>query len=322
MQGMNDALAAINIQGVETSTSHERHQGMKNSIAAVYDHYGNQSAQLLSTWGTFQFWNWGMHREAIRQDIRGLLGEFDRQQTDGHSEQLYYYTLKQAPKANGTPRRILEVGCGNGAGLNFLSRTEGRSEFVGLDLSQQAVARANERYTRRGTLSYVQGDAEQLPFDDNSFDVVINVESSHNYPNLDKFLAEASRVLRPGGYLSHVDAYTDDRLAAMESCKRLTPQLIWRQAEDITSYVQESIRRRMAKDSMLRKNLKDSLRAVPWPIDRFVAAAVLGCYGRSFANPKQSALTKLLPKRTSARWNFLSFMTSYRHSLATKAPAH
>jgi ubiquinone/menaquinone biosynthesis C-methylase UbiE len=48
-------------------------------------------------------------------------------------------------------------------------------------------------------LDFVHGDAESLPFSDGSFDAVINVEASHAYPRLTRFLEEVVRVLRPGG---------------------------------------------------------------------------------------------------------------------------
>ena len=46
----------------------------------------------------------------------------------------------------------------------------------------------------------MQGDAQDLPFPDESFDAVINVEASHIYPNFERFLGEVARVLRPGGH--------------------------------------------------------------------------------------------------------------------------
>jgi len=51
----------------------------------------------------------------------------------------------------------------------------------------------------------VQGDAESLPFADESFDAVINVEAAHGYPNFPRFLAEVARVLRPGGRFLYAD---------------------------------------------------------------------------------------------------------------------
>ena len=49
------------------------------------------------------------------------------------------------------------------------------------------------------------GDAENLPFDDASFDVVTNLESSHTYPDIRAFLGQVRRVLRPGGWFLHTD---------------------------------------------------------------------------------------------------------------------
>ena len=48
-------------------------------------------------------------------------------------------------------------------------------------------------------VAFVQGDSEALPFPNGSFDVVINVESSHTYPHFDRFAAEVWRVLRTNG---------------------------------------------------------------------------------------------------------------------------
>jgi ubiquinone/menaquinone biosynthesis C-methylase UbiE len=56
-----------------------------------------------------------------------------------------------------------------------------------------------------GPLDFVRGDAQNLHFPDQSFDAVINVEASHIYPNLERFLGEVARVLRPGGHFLYAD---------------------------------------------------------------------------------------------------------------------
>jgi ubiquinone/menaquinone biosynthesis C-methylase UbiE len=48
-------------------------------------------------------------------------------------------------------------------------------------------------------LDFVEGNAEELPFDDKSFDAVLSVEASHLYLQFPRFLAEVARVLRSGG---------------------------------------------------------------------------------------------------------------------------
>ncbi|HYX99219.1 MAG TPA: class I SAM-dependent methyltransferase, partial [Mycobacterium sp.] len=54
-------------------------------------------------------------------------------------------------------------------------------------------------------LEFVHGNAESMPFADESFDAVINVEASHAYPHFDRFLSEMVRVLRPGGHFLYAD---------------------------------------------------------------------------------------------------------------------
>jgi ubiquinone/menaquinone biosynthesis C-methylase UbiE len=72
---------------------------------------------------------------------------------------------------------------------------------VGLDFSSIQVASAQSRYARNGScpVKFVHGDAMKLPFENETFDVVYNVESSHTYPDYRKFVDEARRVLRKGG---------------------------------------------------------------------------------------------------------------------------
>jgi SAM-dependent methyltransferase len=65
-----------------------------------------------------------------------------------------------------------------------------------LDYNPDGIAYCRKRHTLPG-LDFVHGDAEKLPFPDDSFDAVINVEASHAYPQLSRFLSEVARVLRP-----------------------------------------------------------------------------------------------------------------------------
>jgi SAM-dependent methyltransferase len=99
---------------------------------------------------------------------------------------------------------VLEVGCGRGGGTAFVFERHEPATVTGLDLSEVAIDHCRRTYGRPG-LRFVAGDAEKLPFPDASFDAVINVESSHSYPDVGRFLAEVVRVLRPGGSLLFAD---------------------------------------------------------------------------------------------------------------------
>lgn len=118
-----------------------------------------------------------------------------------YSVQLYHAVIHNV---NLTNLRVLEVGSGRGGGAAYVKRYHKPAEMVGVDFSTKAVALCNDVYHIPG-LRFVQGDAEDLPFDDNTFDAVVNVESSHCYGSVDTFLSEVRRVLRPGGYFLYAD---------------------------------------------------------------------------------------------------------------------
>ena len=98
----------------------------------------------------------------------------------------------------------LEVGSGRGGGASFMMRYFQPNSLMGLDLTANAT-RFCQRYHSVEGLSFMRGNAESLPFADDSFDVVINVESSHCYAHFEQFLSEVSRVLKPNGHFLYAD---------------------------------------------------------------------------------------------------------------------
>ena len=115
--------------------------------------------------------------------------------------QLYHRTATQADLSG---KQVLEVSCGHGGGAAYLVRTFRPASYTGLDFNPDGIAFARQRYDLP-ELDFVHGDAESLPFPDESFDVVINVEASHAYPHFNRFLPEVVRVLRPGGRFLYAD---------------------------------------------------------------------------------------------------------------------
>jgi SAM-dependent methyltransferase len=104
-------------------------------------------------------------------------------------------------------RDVLEVACGAGLGLGYLSRRAER--VVGLDIDPTNLERARATYKGRPRVEIVEGDAERLPFPDASFDAVILFEAIYYLPSPERFVAEARRVLRPGGELMICTANRD-----------------------------------------------------------------------------------------------------------------
>jgi ubiquinone/menaquinone biosynthesis C-methylase UbiE len=96
-----------------------------------------------------------------------------------------------------TNDRVLDVGCGTGFATEALAR---ESDHVhGIDQSPHQLARAFEKFGRRGPVRFYLGDAERLPFPDDSFDVVWSSGSIEYWPDPVATLRELRRVCVPGG---------------------------------------------------------------------------------------------------------------------------
>jgi SAM-dependent methyltransferase len=126
---------------------------------------------------------------------------------------LYRAVIVAVPLAGA---HALEVGCGRGGGAAYLAGCHAPPEVIGLDLSPTTIARARMLNTGIARLAFRVGDAQALPFLAHSFDIVFNVESSHCCARMDRVVAEAVRVLRPGGWLAWADMRSQAMLAALD----------------------------------------------------------------------------------------------------------
>ena len=115
--------------------------------------------------------------------------------------QLYHRAVGDGDLAG---KRVLEVGCGRGGGASFLAKHFMPAEYIGLDLAPRNIRFCNE-YHGTDNLRFVKGDAENLPFEDDTFDAVVNVESSRCYGDIPRFFREVRRVLTTDGRFHFVD---------------------------------------------------------------------------------------------------------------------
>ncbi len=98
--------------------------------------------------------------------------------------------------------RILDVGCGSGEIASRLAEAFPASEVRGVDVLEEHVALARERYARLAPrLSFAQGDAFALAFPDASFDLVVCRHVLQAVPHTERVVAEMRRVARAGGWL-------------------------------------------------------------------------------------------------------------------------
>jgi ubiquinone/menaquinone biosynthesis C-methylase UbiE len=101
--------------------------------------------------------------------------------------------------------RLLDMGCGAGH-ASFIAAAQVK-DVVAYDLSEQMLTVVSEAAKTRhiSNIKTQQGYAEALPFEDESFDVVISRYSAHHWHDVGKALREVRRVLKPGGVVVFMD---------------------------------------------------------------------------------------------------------------------
>ncbi len=130
-------------------------------------------------------------------DYDQIASTYDRRFKDGRPRGTETVLLSLAQVLHA--ERLLEVGCGSGHWLALLRPAT--PHLYGLDLSAGMLSQARRSH---GELALVRGRAGQLPFPDASFDLVYCVNALHHFEQQHTFIAEARRLLRPGGALAVV----------------------------------------------------------------------------------------------------------------------
>lgn len=143
--------------------------------------------------------------------------------------------------------RLLDLGCGTGEMIRLLREKHPHMMLWGLDLSPEMIRMAKEKQIPN--VDFRVGDAEFLPYPDQSFDVVLCMQSFHHYPNPEAVLKEVYRVLRPGGRFLLYDMYVKNRwMRALEN-KFL---LKWLRMGDVHTYGRGEICRLMEKQGFFQ----------------------------------------------------------------------
>jgi len=126
---------------------------------------------------------------------------FDRL-CDTATASLHAHALANITPALAPGLRVLDVGCGGGRFAIRLAERHPEISVIGLDLSPEQIARARRRGAGLGErVSFVEGDAIDMPFDSGEFDLVYSLGSLKHWPDRARGLRECVRVLGPGGRL-------------------------------------------------------------------------------------------------------------------------
>jgi len=159
--------------------------------------------------------------------------------------------------------RVLDVACGTGD-LTHAIILVGASRVVGLDYTQEMLDCAASKKERlstalRARVEYMRGDAQHLPFEDRSFDVVTIAFGIRNVGNPQQAIREFRRVLRPGGRLVILEfgtpSFTPVRWFNDLYCKKIMPitaTLISGDRSGAYKYLPKSVATFMSTDQMKR----------------------------------------------------------------------
>lgn len=96
-------------------------------------------------------------------------------------------------------KEVMEVACGAGTGLGYLAKVA--KKVIGGDIDKEILKYALKHYEGRDKIEIREFDAQNLPFEDKSFDVVIFYEAIYYLAKPEKFVSEAHRVLKDNGVL-------------------------------------------------------------------------------------------------------------------------
>ena len=141
---------------------------------------------------------WGEH---MHHGYYGKNGNYKLDRREAQIELIEELLLWADCNADNPPQNIIDVGCGIGGSTLHLAEKFG-SSATGITLSPVQASRAKERAAEAGLSDRVKfevANALDMPFADNTFDLVWSLESGEHMPDKAKFLAECYRVLKPGG---------------------------------------------------------------------------------------------------------------------------
>jgi len=146
-----------------------------------------------------EFWNRNVcQTEFIKGAEQGTKEFFEEAERIRYKYHFYLPALFDWVESEKPKSKLLEIGCGMGTDLLQIARRN--LQVTGIDLTEEGIALAKKRFEIYGLPAELKvDDAENLSFEDNTFDVVYSFGVLHHTPDTQKSIDEVLRVLKPGG---------------------------------------------------------------------------------------------------------------------------
>ena len=185
-------------------------------LKIIFRYFPNLKGLLWKKWYTYlgfkvispelRFMNYGYYNDDFYPELSSIDEE------ERYPIHLYHYLCSKVKLSD---LALLEIGSGRGGGADYILRTFKPKSVSAIDISKSAINLCKEFYSQHN-LYFSFGSADNLPFKANTFDIVLNVESSHCYPSFDNFLKEVVRVLKPSSSFLFTDFRNSNELVSMK----------------------------------------------------------------------------------------------------------
>ena len=134
---------------------------------------------------------------------------------------------------------FLEVGCGNGIVSKYLARNYG-SNIVGIDVDPEQIELANKDIGEIPDIRFIEADATSLPFEDNSFDIVLSFGVLHHIYSWLDALKEIERVLRDKCYFVYADIIYPGWVTKLDKSSKYSFGLVTVGLEELNSFIKQN----------------------------------------------------------------------------------
>ena len=143
---------------------------------------------------------------------------------------------------------ILDIGCGGGRNLERFASQITEGKVVGLDYSEVSVEKSvelNQKAVDEGKVEVIQGSVSEMPFEDESFDIITGFETIYFWPDFINDLKEVNRVLKRDGLLFFCNeaVYREGEMEKYDDLVELLDMKIY--SEDV---LKESLEKTVFKD--------------------------------------------------------------------------
>jgi len=162
----------------------------------VVEEYNQVYKDLVKNKNTKLFFNHGYYDEKMMK--------YDRDERAWKNNINLYFHLLKIIDLDKKDISLLDIGCGLGYGSSLIKKYFNFDNVFAIDINQNLIHHAKQLFNN---VEYDCQNANNLNFDDNTFDIVYNIESNHCYRNDKNFYKEVKRVLKPNGLFLITDAF-------------------------------------------------------------------------------------------------------------------